>query len=249
MKVTVAEPRFLTDSISVISELVNDVQLKVDKEKMEIVAMDPASVAMVIFKILNSAFSEYTVESPVTLGISLDSLKTVLKRAKPDDIVSLELDDEKSRLKIRIKGKSSRTFSLSLIDLEEKVQKVPELKFPLKIETTSTVFEEAIADMDVVSESVAFGAEKEAFIVESSSTLNDARVEVKTDSETHVKMDGSEGVRSKYSLEYLKKIVKGGKLCPTVTLQFAKDYPLHVQYLLKDRLSLTFVLAPRVSND
>ena len=50
-------------------------------------------------------------------------------------------------------------------------------------------------------------------------------------------------------LEYLKKIIKGGKLSPNVSLEFSKDYPLKVQYDVKDKLQLGFVLAPRVSTE
>mgnify|MGYP001612388828 FL=1 len=48
MRVVLNEPRFLKDSINVISDLVSDVQIKFDSDKMEIIAMDPANVAMVI---------------------------------------------------------------------------------------------------------------------------------------------------------------------------------------------------------
>ena len=50
-------------------------------------------------------------------------------------------------------------------------------------------------------------------------------------------------------IEYLKKIIKGSKLSDKVVLQFDKDYPLKADYLVKDKLSLSVILAPRVSND
>ena len=48
---------------------------------------------------------------------------------------------------------------------------------------------------------------------------------------------------------YLKKIAKGGKLANNVTLKFGPDYPLQIEYLVQDKLSLMTILAPRVSND
>ena len=55
--------------------------------------------------------------------------------------------------------------------------------------------------------------------------------------------------KAKYSLEYLKKIIKASKLTDKVMIQFSKDYPLKVDYKVIDKLGLTFILAPRVSND
>lgn len=249
MKLTLEEPRILVDSISVIGELVNDVVFKIDKNQIKLVAMDPANVAMVIFTLLSSAFTEYKVEKPVSLAINLDAFKTILRRAKPSDVLTIEYDQEKNRLRLQLKSEATRTFNLSLIDMEDKEQKIPELNFPIKVETLSYRFDEAVQDMDVVSESVALVAMKDAFVVEAESNLQDARTEIHTDGETSVKTPSKEAVKAKYSIEYLKKILKGSKLANKVTLQFNKDYPLKVDYLVKDKLSLSFILAPRVAND
>lgn len=247
MKLTLAEPKLLADSISIISELVNEVKLKVDKDKIELIAMDPANVAMINFKILSSAFAEYKVDGAVEIGVSLDSLKQILKRAKPSDVLSIELDKDKNKLKIQLKGESNRTFNLALLDLESSKQRVPELSFPLKVETTSRLFNEAIEDMDIIAESVAFMVTKDKFFVESEGKMNNAKVEV-GDENTKVKNSDAD-VKSKYSIEYLKKMIKGSKLSDNVIIQFSKDYPLRIDYNVKDRMSLTWILAPRVAND
>jgi len=244
MKLTLADPKYLSDSVSIISELVNDVRFRCDKNKIELIAMDPANVAMVIFKLLSSSFTEYKIDEDVEICVSLDSFKQVLKRVKPSDLLTLELDSEKNRLKIKIVGESSRSFNLSLIDITDNEQKIPSLKFPLSVETHSSVFDEAVSDMSIISESVSLIAEKSKFILSSESKLHNARVEVGSDAETNVVLD-VDSVRSKYSLEYLKKMVKAGKLSPQVKIQFAENYPLKLDYTVKDKFQLTFLLAPR----
>jgi len=62
MKLTLSDPTILKDSISIISDLVNEGTFNIDKTGMELVAMDPANVAMVIFKLFSSAFVEYDVK-------------------------------------------------------------------------------------------------------------------------------------------------------------------------------------------
>ncbi len=247
MKLVLTEPKILTDSISIISELVNEVRLKIDKDKIELIAMDPANVAMVIFNLLSSVFAEYHIEKPKEISINLDHFKQVLKRAKPSDTLTIELDEDKNKLNIKIKGDSTRTFNISLLSLTDQEQKIPNLKFPAKIETNTLIFNEAIEDMNVVSESVAFIADKDKFLIKSESKLNDAEVEINQGNET--KIDTEEKSHSKYSLEYLKKIIKGSKLTNNILIQFGNDYPLRVDYTSKDKLSMSFILAPRVSND
>ena len=248
MKLTLAEPRLLVDSVGIISELVNDVRFKIDSNTVELIAMDPANVAMIIFKLLSSAFTEYKVEKPVNIAVSLESLKAILKRVKPADVLTMELDSEKNRLRIQLKSDGVRTFHLALIDVEDKEQRIPDLNFPVKVEMNSAALDDAVYDMDVVAESIALSAQKGKFVVEAESNMNDARSEIEEDDQTKITGAKSE-VRSKYSIEYLKKIIKGGKIAPRVVLQFNKDYPLRVDYTVKDKLSFSVILAPRVSND
>lgn len=106
MKLVMAEPRLLKESVSIISDLVNEVTFKVDSDKIEMIAMDPANVAMVMFKIVSSAFVDYKVEKPVSFSVNLDNLDQILKRVKPNDTLYLELDSKNNKLKISIKGEN-----------------------------------------------------------------------------------------------------------------------------------------------
>lgn len=247
MKLVLAEPKFLTDSISIISELVNEVTLKVQKNKIDLIAMDPANVAMTSFTLLSSAFSEYELDDTKEISINLEQFRQVLKRAKPSDSITLTLDDKKNKLKIKILGNSIRTFDLSLLNLDEKEAKVPDLNFPVKITTSTSTFDEAIEDMGVISDALTLTAEKEKFIINAVSNLHAAKVELQKDKETSIE-NSSTLVTSKYSLEYLKKMIKASKLTNEVQIQFDKDYPLRLDYLVKDKMNLTFILAPRVSD-
>jgi len=245
MKLTLAEPKYLKDSITIISELVNETRIKVSSEGIELIAMDPANVAMIVFKLFPSAFTEYNVEKPVDIAINLANFRQILRRANPTDMLTLELADNK--LKVQLKSSSTRTFDLPIIDIEEKEQKVPELKFPVSIQTSSSVLNEAIGDADTVAESVSFIAEPGVFALNAEGDMNTASIEIKADDTT--KIEATEKVKSKYSVEYLKKMIEGSKLADTVKIEFNKDYPLRVTYATIDKVMLSFILAPRVDND
>ncbi len=247
MRLVLTESRFLKDSINVISELVNEVTIKVGKNALELTAMDPANVAMVTFKLLSSAFAEYDVPKEIDLGINLESFKEILKRIKPTDTLILELSD-KGRLNMQIKGESLRTFHLALIDVDETDKKVPDLKFNTNVEMPAMFFDEAIEDMGIVADSVALTVDDSKFIVQAESKLNSAKVEISPSDSVIIKSDKSK-VLSKYSLEYLKKMIKGSRLSDTVILHFDEEYPLKADYRLKDRLELSFLLAPRISTE
>jgi proliferating cell nuclear antigen len=247
VKLTLADTRYLKDSIGVISELVNEARFRVTPTAIELVAMDPANVAMVIFKLLSSAFTEFHVEKDVELSVNLANFKQILRRAKPSDILGLELEENK--LKITLKGANSRTFFLPLIDLEDRDQKIPNLEFPVTIKTNASVISEAIEDVDVVAESVSFIAEPKKFTVMAEGDLNKAHIEIKSDDVTRITTTSPDKIKAKYSIEYLKKMVSGSKVSDEVTIQFNKDYPLKLEFKEMDKLLLAFILAPRVEND
>lgn len=247
MELVLEEPKLLSESIGIISELVNEGTFKITKDMIQLNALDPANVAMVDFKILSLAFKKFKVDKEQEITLNMDQFKQVLRRAKPTDTIVLSLDKEGSRFCVTIKGNNTKTFNLSLIDADEKDQKMPNLTFTTKVETQTSLFDEAIEDMGVVSESVSFIIEGKNFLVKAESSLQDAKVEFPSGKETKIESRGS--ATSKYSIEYLKKMVKGGKLCDEVTVQFAQDYPLKLHYSIKDKLLLGFILAPRVDND
>jgi len=248
MKLTLAEPKYFKDSISIISDLVNEARFKITKNAVEMVAMDPANVAMVIFKLLSSTFVEYEVKKEMEIGINLVDLKQVMRRAKPNDTVGIEVTSD-NRIQITFKGTNVRTFSLPIIELEEREQKIPELNFPITIRTSSENLSEAIEDVGIVAESVTFMSEPSKLTIMAEGDMSKANIEIKKDDDTKIKSETQDKIKSKYSIEYLKKMISGAKLADTVQMQFNKDYPLKLDFKEVDKIMLSFILAPRVEND
>jgi proliferating cell nuclear antigen len=247
MKLTLADSKVFKDSVSIISDLVTEARFKITKDSIDLIAMDPANVAMVIFKLFASSFTEYEVQQEQKIALNLDNLKKVLRRAGPNDILTMELQD--SKFKIILKSNTTRTFFLPIIELEERDQKIPDLNFQVTISTSTDILNEAIEDVDIVAESVSLIAEKDKFIVAAEGDLTQAKIEISGDDKTDIKTEVDDTVKAKYSIEYLKKMIQGSKIAPTVTINFSKDYPLRLTYQMIDRLILRFILAPRVDND
>lgn len=245
MKLTLSEPKFLKDSISIISDLVSEATFKITPDAIELIAMDPANVAMVLFKLLSSSFTEYDVKEEISLSINMNDFKQVLRRAKGDDAVTLEIEDNK--FKITFKSNTTRTFYLPLIDIEDKEQKVPDLSFKATITTNSTIISEAIEDVDIIGESVTFIAKNNELIINATGDLSKANINIQSDKETKIVAEAE--CKSKFSIEYLKKMMQGSKLSDKVILQISDDYPMRLEYKVLNKVQLAFILAPRVDND
>ena len=90
-------------------------------------------------------------------------------------------------------------------------------------------------------------ADKNSFSIEALGSLTTAKIDLSNDSRT--KINTEEKATSRYSIEYLKKMIKTSKLAENVTIQFSKDYPLKLSYKILDKMLMEFILAPRVQND
>ncbi len=217
MKLTLAEPSYIKDSIAIISELVNEARFKITKDGVELVAMDPANVAMVIFKLFSSSFIEYDLKENADLAINLNNLKQILRRAKSNDMITLEVEGNK--LKITLKSNTVRTFSLPIIEIEEKEQRVPDLKFPINIAMPCSMLGEAVEDAGIVAESLAFESESKKLTISAEGDLSNVKIEIKEDDSVKISNEAGK-VRAKYSIEYLRKMVTATKLSDTVDIRF-----------------------------
>ena len=235
-------PKIFSEIISIISDMVLEVRMKVNKEGMSIIAVDPANVAMISFKLPASAFSELEIENQEILGVSLDNLKAVLRRIKSGSV--LTISKQENELKLVINDKIKREFNLALIEIESEEKELPSLNFTSKIEMSSVDFSEAVEDCSVVADSCSFISEPNKFIINAKGSLNSFKSEFSSD---EVNMEAQEN-SSKYSLEYLQKMIKATKLTDKTVINFSTDYPLRLEFNTPF-VELAFILAPRVDSE
>jgi len=230
------------DSLATISELIEESQLKIKKNGIEILASDRAVVSVVDFKFYAKNFKEYNYKSDISIGINLNNLLQILKRVKGNEV--LELHVSESNLSMLIKGESVRRFTIPLIDIREEVPSgIERLNFPLKVEFSSELLNDGIEDADLVSDSIIFELSKNDFIIRAEG--DSSSTELRLEHGKQVKITGDKNAKARYSLDYLKKMIKARKISPIAILEFDTNYPLRLTFAQPEKISLSFILAPR----
>lgn len=242
MQLKLDNPKILADIITIISELVTEVKLKITKEGISLTAIDPANVSMVYFKLPSDLFSQYELQADEVLGINLENLKAVLRRCQMGSALTLSKQD--NTLKLSIQDKVKRDFTLALIDLDLEDKELPVWEFKSVIKMSSESFVEVIEDCLVVSDACTFIAEPTKFIVEAHGPLNSARAEFSAD-EVEIHSDFS---TARFSLEYLNKFIKGAKISSNVSLNFSDNHPMRINFPTGN-IILSFILAPRIEQE
>jgi proliferating cell nuclear antigen len=239
----------LRDSLDAISGLVNEATFEFSPSGLILKAVDPAVVALTVLQMLPTCFTQYEVKSPVKITLNLDYFLEVLKRAKQSDKVIIELQSDKGNIKVSMSGNTKRNFVVALLENPEKEQKIPTPEFAGEIVVENDVMREAVKDCQMVSDCATFKATQTTFTISATGDINQVKHELTKDSPSLKSITFKEEQSSKYSLEYLEKIIRGDKVADETKLKFKTNHLLEVEYKMKDKLSLTFILAPRVDNE
>ncbi len=246
MKATLSDPKILKSSIDAISNMIDEAGIIVSQEGISLRAMDPAHVALVDFKMEKDAFEEYEVEETLTLGIDLDRLNTILKRAGSGDRIELATTSDGSALRITIRNSARRRFDLPLIDVGEEELRVPELQFPAKVEIEPKILSEGIKDAEIVSDHVTLRCDEGALYISARGDLGN--VEVRVGKEQAISFEVTEPCKSMFSIEYLKDMIKAGDIASTVKINLGNDIPVKLDFRTSGVL-LSFLLAPRIESE
>ena len=235
------------DIVDAISELLSEGNFVVDSEGLKFKATDPTMVTLVEMFYSKDNFERYELEGKeMNLMVNIELLKKFLKKVKKEEKVSFIVEKENmNRLVIDIEGKTKKTFSLPLLDSE--IQQIPELnlEFNGEAEILSGVLSDVIEDASLISDVVSFKFEDDALIVGAESELTSMNAKFTKESEGVIDIKIKSNCVAKYSIEYLKKIMKGKKISGTVVLSLNTDAPAKF-YFKEDGVWMSYIVAPRV---
>lgn len=243
MKLVFKDVKVFKAIVDAVSALIDEANVVFSRDCITLRAMDPGHVALADLRMSGAAFEEYEVEENLTLGIDLDRLSAILKRAGSGDKLELSLSEEGSALRVTLHNSATRRFDLPLIDVGEEELRDPELEFPAKVEIDPKILSEGIKDAEIVSDHVALHADEDALYISAQGDLGN--VEVCVEKEQAISFEVAEPCRSTFSIEYLKDMIKAGDIVSTVRINLGNDIPVKLEFL-EEGTVLSFLLAPRI---
>jgi proliferating cell nuclear antigen len=251
-KAVLEDVSLLRDSLDTVSNFINEGTFTLSNNGLSLVAMDPANVAMVLYDLLASAFVEYECTAESKLTINIPYLVSILKRSGAGDRVELKLLDGSNSMTIKMVGDSTRTFTLPLLEAHGSAVNPPAKLsdgFKSEVEVEASVLREGAKDALMVSDCVLLSSTNDSFVMKALSDTNEVNLQLGKDSPSLLRLESKEPVKSKYSLEYIDKMMKVSKIVKTVTIKFANEYPLQLDYAAMDKLKVSFILAPRIDTE
>lgn len=244
----IADPKILKNGIAAVYELIKEeTAVQLSNEGIMISAMDPAQVSMVVFRLLTPAFEAYKLDREGVIGVDMERFNQVLKQVNPEDSLVIKVDD--NMMKLVCKSRSTRTFSIPLLEISDEAKKPPSLDFTTRVVISGEVLSQAINDAGVVSDSLILDANKDNLQILAAGDLGKVEIKLAKGDEALKEFEVKQPSKSRYAVDYLAKIIKGAKLTDDVQLNFRSDYPMQIDFAVQDLVKLSFILAPRVETE
>ncbi|MDI6708770.1 MAG: proliferating cell nuclear antigen (pcna) [Candidatus Thermoplasmatota archaeon] len=235
----------LKEVVNVISTLVNEAKFSIDSKGLTVRAVDPAHVAMVDLELKAGAFEKYKADE-TELGIDLEKLGEVLKLASATDKISLQFDEERNKLVVKVENITRRMPLVDVASMSE--PKVPNLNPTVKVVLKTSELDKGIKAGETVSDHIALVATPEGFEVTSESETDFASLKLSKASLEALQC--KELTKSLYSSDYFSKMIKAITSSEKVMLWLGNDYPVKLEFeLANGHGKAYYLLAPRIESE
>lgn len=233
--------------IDAISTLIEEGIFSVSPAKVRFNSMDPARISMVDFELSAESFETYKVDATKNIGLNLEDMNKMLRRARPGDRLKMALDEQTNRFVLTFEGISVTTFSIPLLDLGESAAPTPQIPFTATIRMEAGVLSEALKDVGIVGDHVTLRATPDFLRLEGESDVESVNVRLNKQSEGMAHMEVKQECRAIYIISYIQNMLKAAETTDIVELECGQDLPLRLTVPLEGG-RLAFLLAPRVED-
>ena len=246
-KAVLEDVGLLKESFNAISEIIDEGTFSLKKDGVYIICPDRAVIAVVDFLILPTAFDSYACDKEAEIGLNISRFVQFIRKAKPEDKLILSLDEDEDRFELTLEGKTTRKFGLPIISVaKQDAQDLSRFNFENTVELDPSILKEGVENGSLISDSVAIKLSGEELVIKAEGDSSYTQIKIDEGNPQLYSLTCKEEVLGRYSIEYLSKMLKASKLGDKVKIEFNKDYPLHLEFAIKDKVKLGFILAPRI---
>ncbi len=242
LEIKIDNAKYWRDCVDSIVSLVDEGSFNISSDGITLKAMDPSGISMVSFFIPAKAFSKYTVDKGVNVGLNLENLSKILSRTRDNE--ALVMKDADNKLSMEFLGASAkRRYKLQMIDVKKGVEKEPNVEFDAKVEISGEPLKEIIKDASLISSYIAFKASKNQFVISAHGDSGELEEVHENDGAVIKKVDAGKNAEAVFNLEFLENMVKSCPSGSAINIGLKSNEPLKLNYKIGEA-SVTYFLAP-----
>ncbi len=234
--------RYWKSCIDAIDSIVEEGVFEIAKEGISLKALDPSGISMISFFIPNKAFSKYSVEKPVSVGLNLDNMSKIMNSSRSTE--QLVMKEAGNKFSLEFLGENTRRiYTLPVIEIRKGEDKEPKIEFDAYVEVKGDSLKEILKDATLLSPYVGLKTDKGTFNVVAKGDAGELVEEHAEKADFIKKLDVKKPTSSSFNLEYLGKIINPSPSNSDLLLSLKTDEPIKVEYKIGDA-ELSYYLAP-----
>ena len=246
-KAKMNDARLWKNLLSAVSTLIEEADVHTSEEGIRLRAMDPSHVAMVDLEWTKMAFDDYNCDKSTTIRINIDSMLRLLRRIKSSETLEMTFNEETKKMTFTLRGKITKKFIMPTLTPTGEEVPTPKITFSSKIKIAVGSLREIMEDAKTVSDHVKLETKTDRLLVNASSELSSASIEVDKESNALLEIDVKENAVATYNLNYLTEMVKAGSaLSETAIAEFSTNMPIKIEFEISQKGKLIYYLAPRI---
>ncbi len=241
-----ADARVWRYMVASIEKILDESVFVASSEGLSLRALDTSNVVMVDLFYPADAFREFEVEGDeFEFGVSFPLLVKVLRRARKEDSLVLEVDE--SRITVKFVGRGTRRFTIPQISLSYEKLPEPRIDFQVEAKMLSTTFRDAIRDLEPIADVVVLQAlDEDRLLLRGSGDVVSAETELSLERGSMIEYSVEDQARASYTLEYFSYMLQAAQAADMATIRFSEDAPVKVDLEYQAGGRLTFYVSPRV---
>jgi proliferating cell nuclear antigen len=242
MRLKTIQASAIKSVFEVLKDIINDVNVYFTPEGVRIVTLDTARVTLIHMTLEAENFEEYACPENVSAGLNMINVYKLLKSITAQDTLTLEISG-RDAMDILIENttkKSSTSFRLKLLDINEDVLTPPKIPMDTVTTLSSVDFQRIVRDMNNLATDMFI--ERRGTVLELSCHGDFA------DQKTLIQFPDSAGPTGNvFSLKYINLFIKATNMCSSVQLLQSMTHTnlIVFRYTIANLGDLKFYLAAR----
>ncbi|KAG1669797.1 hypothetical protein FOA52_001627 [Chlamydomonas sp. UWO 241] len=236
----------LVDSVK---DLCKEVNWDISSTGIHMQTMDSSHVCLLAFELEAAGFDAFECDVPVTLGINLDNLATILKCVDCNDVVTLTASDASDMMTIAVndavRGRSYQV-DLKLMTIEADYLVLPDDAFSTIAVLASVDYARVVKDLASIGDAVRVSSSEGFLRFKTTGDIGTATIVIRHSDTADVQV--TEPVDLLFSLKYMNSFAKGAALSSHVNLGLTNLTPVKVWYVIPGMGQVVFYLAPKMDD-
>ncbi|MEM3285192.1 MAG: hypothetical protein QXP23_02135, partial [Fervidicoccaceae archaeon] len=186
------------------SKLVKEITVVPEDSGVRLRSLDPSHVVLVDIFFPRESMEEYESGSEA-FGIDLEEFAEIIRRARKDDALTMELKE--NRLRTVFSGKLRREFIEPTIEASFKDLPEPKIDLKAEVRILPEALKNALEDIEMMGDSLTFEASEDSFRILSESEVGTASVVLTKDGGEIISIQAEEVQKATYGIEYFSELL------------------------------------------